>query len=327
MTRKIVAWFTALFLILAPIPFASLRTLEAQSAPAAQALNASDSGNCTTANACLVLTLGSQDRTAVVQLSGTFSATAQFEASGNGGASWASIAGPTFALGAAASSATAAGAWTFDVAGRTSVRVRLSAYTSGTVNATITSSQAQLSTQNLTLPQTLTTAATPTFAGVNQTTGGQFQGITARVYAATDTTTSGVGTNLEPITNLTWTLPANTAATYAFHCYGTYTQNVAAAAVSFGVTLSVAPTTSSFMGFIGTAATTMAQGMTSIITATSANVVTGTPGAAGTTNTWSMDGTIENPSTTANVVLIDVKTATAADTVTVKRGSYCVLEY
>lgn len=68
-----------------------------------------------------------------IQLSGTFSATVQFEQSIDNGATW--IAKTVFpaAGGAGVTSATATGQWKFGCGGETHVRVRCSAYTSGTI--------------------------------------------------------------------------------------------------------------------------------------------------------------------------------------------------
>ncbi len=291
-------------------------------------LTASDTGGCSTVGACVVLNLGPLDSTANVQANGTWSGTQQIEVSvGNG--QWTAASCPTFAAGAPVSSFTANGGWQCDVAGKGAIRVRTSAFTSGTAVIGLSSGQARSTVGSIPVPQSLSTTSTPTFAGVNQTTGNQFNGVTSKVFVTGDFTTSGVGTNLEQITGLSWTLPATTALTVGFHCAGVYQQNVGQAALTLGIQTTVAPTNLAASGIIDTTAnsTVTGNGVAAISTATSTGIVTGTPAAQTTSYGWSMDGFIENPSTTASVVTINAKTATAADTITIKRGSYCALQF
>jgi hypothetical protein len=100
------------------------------------ALSASDAGTCATANACLSVPLYPNAGSVGLSLSGTFSATLQFEVSADNGVTWVSAQGTTPA-GATATSATAGGTWRFAVSGLTNVRVRCSAFTSGSVNVVI----------------------------------------------------------------------------------------------------------------------------------------------------------------------------------------------
>jgi hypothetical protein len=67
-----------------------------------------------------------------ITLSGTFVATLQFEASGDGGNTWDSLAAVPSGGGAAVTSAAAPGLWQVCVAGLTNLRVRCSAFTSQT---------------------------------------------------------------------------------------------------------------------------------------------------------------------------------------------------
>lgn len=124
---------------------------------------------CATANACVTISIDPRDSAVAVVLGGTFVATASFEATA--GSLWSAISGPTWTQGAAASSATAAGAWVFDVAGKTGFRVRLSAYTSGTVNVDVAKGLVA-SSSILPVPQSLGTTSSPTFAALSLTTGG-----------------------------------------------------------------------------------------------------------------------------------------------------------
>lgn len=76
-----------------------------------------------------------------LQLTGTWSATVQFEASIDNGLTWISVAGQPIGalgvLGTAASSATANDEWVFGLAGFTHFRLRVSAYVSGSVVADV----------------------------------------------------------------------------------------------------------------------------------------------------------------------------------------------
>jgi hypothetical protein len=125
---------------------ASLHSTSAQ-VPATANLTASDSGSCTTPNSCLTIAVGGNSASSVIQLAGTFSATAQFEASTTANAAFTAIAGIPLSnpAGTPVTSATAGGAWRFNVASVNLIRVRLSVYTSGTVIASITASNASSS--------------------------------------------------------------------------------------------------------------------------------------------------------------------------------------
>ena len=131
-----------LVLVIAPIQMVQSQQLN----NASGALTATSTG-CATASSCLVLNLGIKDSTSSIQLGGTFTATVTFEATAGGGV-WASINGTPWAGGSAVSTATAAGGWSFDVSGKSSIRARVSAYTSGTVLVTLTSSEASAAAAN-----------------------------------------------------------------------------------------------------------------------------------------------------------------------------------
>src|SRR5437899_8139557 len=91
-----------------------------------------DSTNSSPSN-CISMQLPSTAGTASIVLSGTFTATIQYEISADGGRTWISASG--------ASSSTA-GTTTFTVAGYNGVRARASSFASGPVNAQITPSSA-----------------------------------------------------------------------------------------------------------------------------------------------------------------------------------------
>jgi hypothetical protein len=86
---------------------------------------------------CLFLPLGSTTSSAVATLGGTFSGTVQFEASGDNGSTWVSIASTPSAGGSTVTSATAVGSWQISAAGYTFLRIRCSTYASGTIVATL----------------------------------------------------------------------------------------------------------------------------------------------------------------------------------------------
>ena len=112
--------------------------------------NASSAGNmtaqgssCTLQSNCVLLTLPSGAATVGVTLSGTFSATVQFEVSADTSNFVAANAVPQ-PSGAVVSSATGTGTWTIPVAGMAQIRARVSSFSSGTVTAFLQSSSAIL---------------------------------------------------------------------------------------------------------------------------------------------------------------------------------------
>jgi len=131
---------------------------------------------------------------------------------------------------------------------------------------------------------------------------------------------------LQTITGLTWTLPATTVIKVPFHCALAYSQATATAAVSFGIqSATVTPTNIFATGAIHTSATVTTNGNLPTLTSTTATaIVTGTPSAITTVWNAELFGFIENPSNASTTAInIMVKTATAGDAVTVKRGSLC----
>lgn len=96
--------------------------------------------DCSVATRCVSMNLPPGTSGATVQLGGTFSATNQFEASPDLGSSWVNVPGNPMPSGSAASSATGTGTWQFGLSGFTDLRVRASAYTSGTVSVHLTAS-------------------------------------------------------------------------------------------------------------------------------------------------------------------------------------------
>jgi hypothetical protein len=103
-------------------------------------ITASGSSCTTTPAACVILSFPNQQTGAsVVSITGTWTATVQFEASSDGGDNWVAINSTPPNSTTAVTSATANGTWQANVAGFTNIRVRCSAFTSGTIVVVINS--------------------------------------------------------------------------------------------------------------------------------------------------------------------------------------------
>ena len=140
--------------------------------------------------------------------------------------------------------------------------------------------------------------------------------------------TTANNTNLQTITGLSWTSEAANAHNWTISCHLAYSSAVGIAAVSFGVqSMTVAPTNGFFVGTLYTSATAVTAGNLPALNSTTATaIVTGTPSAITTVWNAELYGYLEQPSNaSSSVINIMVKTAVAADTVNVKRGSYCVV--
>src|SRR5208282_4628765 len=96
---------------------------------------------CTTATRCVVATLQQNSGGVSVTLSGTWSATVQFEGSADN-VKFAGLSVRPLAGSSAVRSATGNGVWVVNVSGLSTVRVRASAYTSGTAAVVIQGSTA-----------------------------------------------------------------------------------------------------------------------------------------------------------------------------------------
>lgn len=123
--RKYLLWVVLLLGVAA--------SLHAQQSPTTGNLTAASS-SCLVTN-CIQLQVTTTVGGATIQLSGTWSATVQFEAT-NDNVTWVAINVMPSNSSTAVSSATGNGIWQFNPAGYTNIRVRVSAYTSGTVVAT-----------------------------------------------------------------------------------------------------------------------------------------------------------------------------------------------
>lgn len=125
MRKTLFAWLLVLFVV-APV---SAQTIDTGSITAGGA-------DCSTAARCAIFeNLPPQWMNVTLQVSGTFSATLQFEATADG-TNWVSVMAVNVADGSSASSSTATGVFSLSNAGYSKVRVRCSAYTSGTAVVT-----------------------------------------------------------------------------------------------------------------------------------------------------------------------------------------------
>lgn len=138
--------------------------------------------------------------------------------------------------------------------------------------------------------------------------------------------TTAANTNFQTITGLSFPIPA-VADSYSFHCALSYSIATATAVVAFGIQAATNSPTNIFGNgtqqiTVGPPATFVTGTLPTLTTTTATSIVSGTPGAIANNYVVSLDGTIENPAS-LNTINIMVKTATAADAVTVLRGSYC----
>ncbi len=124
----------AIVLCLAALPgFGQTRTLRSIGVTA-------QSSDCSTAKSCVSLSKSANDASAIIQITGTFSATLQFEATADG-STWVSISGSLLDGSATGTSTTSTGAWSFSATGLIGLRARCSTYSSGTASVTVQSAQ------------------------------------------------------------------------------------------------------------------------------------------------------------------------------------------
>jgi hypothetical protein len=158
--------------------------------------------------------------------------------------------------------------------------------------------------------------------GTNNKNGFFQNGNTVRLTADF---TDASGTALQTITGFSWTLPAF-ANSYNFHCNLNYSQATAAVADAFGVQgATTAPTNLVASAIIYTAAGTSTSGNSgNVATTTATNVSAFTPSATATVFTAMLDGQIEVGASGSSLNIL-VSQTTAANLITIKRGSYCQL--
>lgn len=183
---------------------------------------------------------------------------------------------------------------------------------------------------------TVTIAASGTDTNITQQISGKGTGLVTygsieqapsnivRLDAAfTDANASG----LQNITGLSWTMPANMAVIWPFHCRLVVNQNTAAVVDTIGIQdVTVAPTYIQATGVAETALTAAAFGDlgAGLTTTTATGILSFTPGAIGTNLTVLIDGIINQPSNaSSSVIQMMIQQATAADTIIVQKGSFC----
>lgn len=150
-------------------------------------------------------------------------------------------------------------------------------------------------------------------------------GSSSTVKVASDFSTAS--TSLTTISGLTWVVdPTNTGSSHSFHCSLLYSQATAAASNQFGIQVAtIAPVNVMALAAIATSATATTYGnIPTLATTTATPFVSFTPSATATNFVALLEGTIELPSG-VNTINMMVLTGSAADTITVKKDSYCVL--
>lgn len=119
-----------------------LLTLVTMPAWAASGVITTHGTDCSTATNCLVVSLPQDKGGATLTLSGTWTGTIQFEATGDGGATWTAVSVTPLASTTTVTSTTANGTWQVNMSGFTGIRMRSSASMTGSATATITPSAA-----------------------------------------------------------------------------------------------------------------------------------------------------------------------------------------
>jgi hypothetical protein len=157
--------------------------------------------------------------------------------------------------------------------------------------------------------------------------GDPFMPVLRQGPALTSDFTTANNTNLQLITDGTHPLQfTKTAVAQSanFRCELMYSQATANVAVAFGIQAATANPTNiaaSAQIFTSTTASTVGT-LATLATTTATAIVSATPSATATVFRAVISGTIED-SAHANTFNIMVSTATGADAVTIKRGSYC----
>src|ERR1035438_2815857 len=109
---------------------------------AASSVITTNGTTCSPATNCLVVSLPQDKGGATLTLSGTWTGTIQFEATGDGGATWVAVSVTPLNSTTTATSTTANGTWQVNTAGFTGLRMRASAAVTGSAFATINPSAA-----------------------------------------------------------------------------------------------------------------------------------------------------------------------------------------
>lgn len=173
--------------------------------------------DCATTNACASLTFAPSNGGVGIDVSGTFSATLQFEVSVDG-THWRSAAANPAAGGAAVTSTTGAGGWQINVAGMVGVRVRCSSFSSGTAVVTLTAGTASARSGGSSSSGVTSIATTSPITGGTITTTGTIACATCTTSAAALTNTAlvtGGGLQAEQTPSATSTLDSSGNASFA----------------------------------------------------------------------------------------------------------------
>lgn len=109
---------------------------------AASAIITTNGSDCSVSTRCLVVSLPQDKGGATLTLSGTWTGTMQFEATGDGGITWSSVNVLPLNSTTAVTSSTSNGTWQVNMSGFTGIRIRSSASMTGSAVATITPSAA-----------------------------------------------------------------------------------------------------------------------------------------------------------------------------------------
>lgn len=242
---------------------------------------------CSVSTSCLSLPLPSNTSGISIAVTGTFTGTLQFEQSADYGTTWiaASVSPPT---GAAVTSATATGLWTYSLSGQTNFRVRASALASGSPNVTFSTSNAAV-------------AGITTAAGVinlfTSCSGTQYLGADGACHSASSssgTVTSFSAGDLSPIFTTTEATPTTTPA------LSFVLTNAAAGTVLGNATGSAAGPTYTPTPILGLSGTT--QGTLTLDGLTSGALIVTTQSVAGTP-TWTAGTSSGTPVVAASAPL------------------------
>lgn len=177
---KNISLFAVAVLLGANIPLAAQSGVALSSSGSLTAASAS----CLATN-CVQIPISSNTVVAGVQIAGTFVGTLQFEGSVDG-ANFVAMPAQPIGGGATVTSATAAGVWQVQAGGLTSLRVRVSAYTSGTASVTVARSGAGPLANQVTLPSALTVTSLTSSGAV---VGTSVRGAQSALTSASNSTT------------------------------------------------------------------------------------------------------------------------------------------
>lgn len=280
-----------------------------QNAPVSGPITASAS-SCPSnqpSTACVLLPIGQQTAQVGITVSGTFSATLQFEWTADGGNTWVALSATPNGSSSTVTSTTATGVWIANVGGASFIRVRSSAYTSGVAQVTLNPSQAAA-------------------ASSGNSSGGTTHGSCAALQGAA---VNNATIQLATVTGVvSCNIPA--AVTVFARCVGTYTfQSTTAEALELGLVASQTPQNVTQTGVIFTAAATvdspvqiiLNSSLSSSCTASTCVKATAVISLDTSTFNWYLDGTFMWNASTAGTLTLGAATASASGTVTIPANS------